>query len=88
MNLSALPPEQRCIVGIDTEVTFWLFLLANGRIALVDIQRKLAGMGPADAEMYRSRLKHWQPGFKNSARPDIEDKTWQRMVAKFKGGSK
>lgn len=85
MNLAALPPEQRRIAGIDTECCFWLFLLANGRIALREVQGKLAGMDPADAELYRSRLKRWQPGFKNSVRPDIEDKTWQRMVAKFRG---
>lgn len=85
MNLSALPPEQRRIVGIDTEVTFWLFLLANGRIALGDVQGKLAGMESEDAELYRSRLKHWQHGFKNSVRSDIEEKTWQKIVAKFRG---
>lgn len=85
MNIAALSPEQRRIVGIDTEVTFWLFLLANGRIALGDVQQKLAEMDPADAELYRARLKHWQPRFKNSVRPEINDKTWQRMVAKFIG---
>lgn len=85
MNLATLPLEQRRIVGIDTEVCFWLFLLANGRIALGDVQQKLAGMEPEDADLYRSRLKHWQPGFKNSVRQDINDKTWQRMVAKFRG---
>lgn len=85
MNLSALPPEQRRMVGIDTECCFWLFLLANGRVGLGEVQQKLAGMESADAELYRARLKHWQPGFKNSVRPDVEDKTWQRMVAKFRG---
>lgn len=85
MNLAALPPEQRRIVGIDTEVTFWLLLLANGCIALGEVQSKLAVMEPEDAELYRARLKHWQPEFRNSVRQDIEDKTWQRMVAKFRG---
>lgn len=85
VNLAALPPEQRRVVGIDTECCFWLFLLANGKVTLGDIQQKLAGMKPDDAQLYRERLKHWQPGFKKSVRPEIDEKTWQRMVAKFRG---